>query len=592
MTTEAPPQVFSSQTIKGQPTLAAIALSQSVDVGSRMVAIEEYTLDLMQRDLQFMSEQCNHFGGRVLRPTNDGLLVHFTSALEAVKWAVEMQKTFLRFANDQSTENVLSYRFSIHWGRIFVSQTNALGNGVNIATMLLSEAEPGTICISQPVYEAIKNATKNAVENGVSEELSLEASYLGLKELGNVQAQSVYQVRPILQEERTEIISHEDIKQDVSKAEDSQASYPDISHQVMDEAIHELEKSEHLTRIKKLIFYICLNTWENDKSKLAKLKLSGLVQELIEIAPSLDQLKILLSRVVKTLSKSSEYSLVANIILSKLSRIYANQKSASSIYDDIFLDEPLIGISSDPLNIYDQIARELEYDENIVRIKKLVVYVCTHDWQNDPDILNGFNFSNLIQELYKLNPTLERLRFNLGEVIKTITKQAEYIQVASTITEKLQRLYPNEQWPEPPAPKVQHTVPTPEESPYQTTDLKQEAKPIATQKQLINLLNLFDLRLDLIKYVNPLKVKMLLFSTLNKIDNFKDEDLAAIKTVELDDLLRNLLYTYKDSAELESHLNNALLSFDGADQFGQVADVVVRATQPVYARLHNQPSAS
>ena len=575
MNNEASSQSFIPSDFKGQPTLAAIALTQVVNIEARMLSIEEYTLDLIQRDWQFMSEQCQHFNGRAIRATGDGLLVQFANALEAVKWAVEMQKTFSQFATDQAPENVLSHRIGIHWGRVFASKTNAAGIGVNVAKRLLATAEAGTICVSQPVYEAIKNVNK---DRGDQSELQIETRNLGLRELGQNAAQSVYQIQAIVREEKTEIIAHTDIRQDLNTSEDSQIIYPDMSIQGVDRAILDLEKSEYLARIKKLIFYICLNTWENDRTKLDKLKLSGLVQELIEIAPTLAQLKALLGRVVKTLNKSVEYALVANIILDKIGKIYPD-------YDRFAIPETF--------DIHSQVVQDLEQSEEIIRIKKLISYVCTRNWQNDPEVLASLNLKNSIQELHSLNPTLENLRSSLREVIKTITKQAEYTIIANIVIDKLQRLYPAEQWPELPPAKVSNSqsIDLPAENPQEqmnsVTDLKVEAKSIAAQNQSIETLHLFDARLEMIKYVNPLKVKMLVFSALNNTAKFKDDDLVALKTYELDDLLRNLLYTYRDLSELGAHLNNASLNFDD-DQVGQVADVVIKAMQPIYERLSKQ----
>jgi adenylate cyclase len=40
---------------------------------------------------------------------------------------------------------------------VFFNGTDVMGDGVNIAARLQAQAEPGGICLSQTVYEVVKN---------------------------------------------------------------------------------------------------------------------------------------------------------------------------------------------------------------------------------------------------------------------------------------------------------------------------------------------------------------------------------------------------------------------------------------------------
>lgn len=169
--------------LRGHRTLAAIAFTDAVSFSARMSADEEHTLQSICRDLQLMSELCQRFEGRVLKSTGDGLLMYFTSAISAVACAVEIQQALAEAAIRLPPQDVLSHRIGIHLGDVFFSDDDVMGNGVNIAARLQTLAAPGGICMSQTVYDVVKNG------------LSLSATYLGPRELKNItEAVPVYQI--------------------------------------------------------------------------------------------------------------------------------------------------------------------------------------------------------------------------------------------------------------------------------------------------------------------------------------------------------------------------------------------------------------
>jgi class 3 adenylate cyclase len=68
-----------------------------------------------------------------------------------------MQKTLFTAAAELPKEDVLEHRIGIHLAEVYFDGTDVKGDGVNIAARLQSEAQPGGICISWIVYEAVKN---------------------------------------------------------------------------------------------------------------------------------------------------------------------------------------------------------------------------------------------------------------------------------------------------------------------------------------------------------------------------------------------------------------------------------------------------
>lgn len=171
---------------RGQRILAAIVLADAVGFTARMSVDEEHTLSIIHRDHQLMGKLCQRCEGRVIKSMGDGLLMYFASAVQAVSCSVEIQRELEAMNRDLSSEKALQHRIGIHLGDVFFNQSDVMGNGVNIAARLQTEAFPGGICISQIVYDVVKL------------QLSLDATYAGPLKLKNIQEPiPIYHVRPI-----------------------------------------------------------------------------------------------------------------------------------------------------------------------------------------------------------------------------------------------------------------------------------------------------------------------------------------------------------------------------------------------------------
>ena len=167
----------------GQRSLAAIVFTDVVSFSARMQADEETTLRLLKRDFEEMREICVSHHGSVLKTTGDGLLLYFSSAVQAVACALAMQRAFAAQLKARPAAESLTHRVGIHLGDVFVNEQDVMGDGVNIAARLQAEAEPGGICISQTVYDVVRN------------KLALHVTRLGPRELKNIsQAIPIYKL--------------------------------------------------------------------------------------------------------------------------------------------------------------------------------------------------------------------------------------------------------------------------------------------------------------------------------------------------------------------------------------------------------------
>ena len=159
---------------RGQRTLAAIVVTDAVGFSARMSVDEENTLKLIEHDLQLMAEKCQEFEGQVLKSTGDGLLMYFVSAVQAVSCAIAIQKSLTTRAKKSGADSLL-HRIGIHMGDVFFNNSDVMGNSVNIAARLQTQAKPGGICLSQLIYDLVKVR------------LSLKAKFVGPLKLKNIQ---------------------------------------------------------------------------------------------------------------------------------------------------------------------------------------------------------------------------------------------------------------------------------------------------------------------------------------------------------------------------------------------------------------------
>jgi class 3 adenylate cyclase len=123
---------------------------------SMMEADEEGTLARLKRLREAMARLIEAHSGRVVNPWGDGLLAEFSSVVEAVRAAVDVQGE-LASIDDAGGGRPMLFRIGINLGDVIVDGDNIYGDGVNIAARLQESAAPGGILISRNVYDQVRN---------------------------------------------------------------------------------------------------------------------------------------------------------------------------------------------------------------------------------------------------------------------------------------------------------------------------------------------------------------------------------------------------------------------------------------------------
>ena len=92
-------------------------------------------------------------GGRIFKSLGDGLLVEFTSPVEATRAALEVQAAIAKMTPERGIH--LQLRCAIHMGQVTVEGTDLLGDGINIVSRLQQHAPTGGVLVSAAVMDLI-----------------------------------------------------------------------------------------------------------------------------------------------------------------------------------------------------------------------------------------------------------------------------------------------------------------------------------------------------------------------------------------------------------------------------------------------------
>ncbi|MEG4502136.1 hypothetical protein QUA81_01265 [Microcoleus sp. F6_B4] len=237
------------------------------------------------------------------------------------------------------------------------------------------------------------------------------------------------------------------------------------------------------------------------------------------------------------------------------------------------------------LSILDEVVRELEQDVNLSRIKKIIFFACKEFWENDPAKLASADVRILIEELCAKYSRLEDIEAVLNSIVSKVNKKTEYALVTDLIVCQLSRLYEFEDFT-----KLEANISSfaGQEAPAFEEHFSSEVPN--SEERARNLGTLFDVRQKILQQTNPLRAKILIFSTLYHQFTFSDRDWLLLKTQELDTLLRQLFNVCGSLAELESQLYRTASNLDNRDENDQAASVIIKAMNPCYAKMQQEES--
>jgi hypothetical protein len=275
------------------------------------------------------------------------------------------------------------------------------------------------------------------------------------------------------------------------------------------------------------------------------------------------------------------------------------------------------------INLLDEVIDELEQNDNVVRIKRLILFTCHDFWVSDVKELQDVDLRDLIQELLSVIPNLDNLKLLLNSHVKKLSRPGAYLLAADVIIDTVGQLYTHHSsdTPEgititeaiedtdlliheversgqigviaPPDVEVNFDRPQgngslqigtqpflPDQDSEITSPRQDIPPPIPTKLDYI--VKPFKLRYEISSNISPLRAKVLIFSALHYKFNPRDRDWAQINSHDLDDLILELFQTCDTFEVLEAKLYETAKQLDDRQENDQAASLICGAMRSLY----------
>ena len=142
---------------QGERRLAAIMFTDMVGYTTLGQKNESLSLALVDEQRKLIRPILNKHDGREVKTMGDSFLVEFSSALNAVRCAYDIQRAAREFNISLPVERRVHLRVGVHLGDVLNSQGDISGDAVNVASRINYLADDGGVCLTRQVYDHVQN---------------------------------------------------------------------------------------------------------------------------------------------------------------------------------------------------------------------------------------------------------------------------------------------------------------------------------------------------------------------------------------------------------------------------------------------------
>ncbi len=138
----------------------AIMLTDIVGFSQGMEVDEDHAYLRLLKHNEIIRGAISKNHGDEIKTIGDAFLVRFKKAMDAVQASIEIQHRLAAYNRHKEMPDRIMVRIGIHIGDIMITEDDVFGNGVNIASRVEPLAEPGGVCITRDVYDAVRAGLK------------------------------------------------------------------------------------------------------------------------------------------------------------------------------------------------------------------------------------------------------------------------------------------------------------------------------------------------------------------------------------------------------------------------------------------------
>lgn len=117
----------------------------------------ELAIVLLEEMRSLIRDRLQAHNGHEIKTIGDALLAEFPDPHEAARCALDIQGKLRARNEDADPERTIRVRIGLHEGPIVYRGGDVYGDGVNVASRLQPLAAPGGICLSETIFEQIKD---------------------------------------------------------------------------------------------------------------------------------------------------------------------------------------------------------------------------------------------------------------------------------------------------------------------------------------------------------------------------------------------------------------------------------------------------
>lgn len=344
-------------------------------------------------------------------------------------------------------------------------------NGLQFADLIeeLMSIKPNSEQLTFSVYKLVKTLNRPGVYASVAKIIVEQMSRLYEIQLSSLE-----------EEEGMEILAGQiESTQPINKSSDL----------LIDRVVANLAIHREKERIKKLIFAVCKNRWENNTTTIDHYRLKDLILEIRQENPQKHQLRQAFARIVNNIDKSNLYIAITNFIIDQLEMLYDTEveyeekekQEQTEIFagEIVHLDRPLdspqqqepyraspaismvefnevreiptyLNLAAPaapgpPLKEYDPFEVRLEIMQytNTLRAKILLFSILFHPWdQSGQDwlTLRSYTLEDLVELLVQSGKSIQEIETQLYSAAKNQPDEDANLQTASVIVQSVQNI--------------------------------------------------------------------------------------------------------------------------------------------------------